>query len=277
MECCTDCGQSTVADNSLFENNFFLDESVADQEVCRFRPMYRMEVDRKRWNFPVELQDRIRDEPDSAWNVVSPKTNVPPRNVKCQLLDPKRVVPYRIHDENIEVEAGTAFPCICKNLKNVNCTSAMCKFGYSKQNVQPESRFKDGLEIMDIPSTMMATMQRREKEKQRKKMKKEQRDHELAEAGRRDLIRRGIITERRPENPVNPVPNPFNAMPQTARPGGLLPPVNAPVLQFRGNGQSTVTFYRIPGVAPPTINGRPLFPVVRPENLGDRKIDDDGH
>lgn len=79
--------------------------------------------------------------------------------------------PYILQKMEINDNYNTClyFPCICNNIKNPYCISSNCKFPYSKKINLNEDRFKDGLEIMDIPSSILKNLNKKERKKINKK------------------------------------------------------------------------------------------------------------
>ena len=157
-----DCNNNSVVNNCIVLND--QNEMISDRSISGIRPMYYSNNPDGRWNFPIEIQNKIRNELNSDW-----QDDLTDSCKRSKLINPYKFIPYKINSN--EREICPFFPCICKNIKNINCISACCKFKYSKNSNVQEYRFKDGLEILDIPSTMMNTIEKRAKERLRKKNK----------------------------------------------------------------------------------------------------------
>lgn len=69
--------------------------------------------------------------------------------------------------------------CPCKNVKKASCATVNCKFKYSKNMFINEAMLKDGLEIMDIPSTLLETIDKRAMDNERKKRKQQEKRREM--------------------------------------------------------------------------------------------------
>ena len=69
--------------------------------------------------------------------------------------------------------------CPCKNVKKESCATVNCKFKYSKNMFVSEAMLKDGLEIMDIPSTLLETIDKRAMDNERKKRKQQEKRREM--------------------------------------------------------------------------------------------------
>ena len=97
-------------------------------------------------------------------------------NITKELDNSTHYVPYIffLRDKKCSKDCYQACPhykCSCDNSRSSLCSSAACKFRYAKENAPSESKLKDGLEIMDIPSTMLETIEKRQMDNERKKKK----------------------------------------------------------------------------------------------------------
>lgn len=147
------------------------------------------------WNFPDSLKDKIVNETDDDWKDVDyssdptkmvedtpdPKvTSDAMANIKMEMVNPDKYIPYTFKLRDTDTYSGCYevhpyITCPCYSVKNVNCFSSCCKFKYSKNMFVNESKLKDGLEIMDIPSTLLETIDKREADNERKKRKAQER------------------------------------------------------------------------------------------------------
>ena len=120
------------------ENNLF------DNRIIKIRPMY-YSMDKIKWNFDEKLQNKIRNE-----NILESK----------EITD---YIPFTFYEQPEKIDASLYFPCVCDNFKSSNCHSSNCKFPFSKGSNFNESMLKDGLEIMDIPSTYLVNIEKKNK------------------------------------------------------------------------------------------------------------------
>ena len=146
--------------------------------MYEIKPVLYRTNDLIKWDFPKELQDKIRNE---SLNENSNDLNDSLNNNLNILSNYKVCLKDDIINEiNQNMEKRIQFcpykSCICINIKNPNCNSPDCKYKFSKidrlNNDILESRFKDGLEILDIPSTLLCTIEKRKKDKNKNKNKK---------------------------------------------------------------------------------------------------------
>lgn len=203
------------SNNSIVNNPIVLNdqtEILSNQSISRIRPMYQSNNPVGRWKFPLEIQKKIRSEQDPNWR---------DSNGVKSLMNFTTFVPYVFLERNLTSEVSLSFPCICKDIKNINCISSACRYKYCKNSNNKEYRFKDGLEILDIPSTMMLTIEKRNKEKLRKKRKMEENHTRL-------LNQIQQYNDQHPANfnPLNPQLNPNlnllnQQLPPILNPNGL--------------------------------------------------------
>lgn len=123
---------------SFYERLDKEENTLFDGRVIKIRPMY-YSMDKIKWNFDEKIQNKIRNEE----------------------FNTKSFIPFTFYDDKKKIDACLYFPCICDNIKNQNCHSSNCKFQFSKNSNYNESMLKDGLEIMDIPSTYLINIERK--------------------------------------------------------------------------------------------------------------------
>lgn len=113
------------------------------------------------WNFPNDIQNKIKNEfNNNNDNFIKENTSL--LFFKNNNNNKDKIINTIVHSK-----------CICKNYKDINCKSIYCKFNYTKFNKNlNEIRFKDGLEIFDIPSTYLNNIEKRLKKKQQKNLEK---------------------------------------------------------------------------------------------------------
>lgn len=123
------------------------ENKLLDNRIIKIKPMY-YSLNKVNWNFDQKLKDKILNEKELYNN--DEITNY---------------IPFNFYDMNIDdkIDACLYFPCNCKNIKFHICHSSNCKFPFSKGSNYNESMFKDGLEIMDIPSNTLNGMEKRNK------------------------------------------------------------------------------------------------------------------
>ena len=133
-------------------------------------------------------------------------------HVRMYLKDDSRFIPYTFHlkDKNC-YEVCPYFNCSCENHKIIPCFSKACKFKYSKCMFPNEARLKDGLEIMDIPSTLLETIDKRKIDNQRKKAKAER----IKKAMEEEIMMRNITRTNAFQN-TNNIGQNLNNNPQMA-------------------------------------------------------------
>ena len=119
------------------------ENTTLDNRIVKIRPMF-YSLNKIQWNFDQELQNKIRNEKQDCDNEIT------------------NYIPFNMYDNNNDkMDVCLYFPCICTNVKDINCHSSNCKFPFSKGSNYKESMLKDGLEIMDTPSTFLNNMERK--------------------------------------------------------------------------------------------------------------------
>lgn len=193
-------------------NNFLSDYDTINnnQKLYDIKPMYYSLIYKDRWNFPSELQEMIRNEKDPDWEesldlmeqiktieenyakglnkmdeeIEKLITEIPgfiKKQPNCNtyvLKNNKRFIPINFIDDEKTLglvhEVCPYLKCKCGSLgiRNPACRCSNCFFNLSKSFNVPESKFKDGLDLLDHPSTMLETIDKRERDKERKRVKK---------------------------------------------------------------------------------------------------------
>ena len=205
--------------NSVGKQPFFNDsyDEMNKTRLYDVRPMFYNRVENIRgWKFPKEIQDKILNEVDEDWSVIdfsqlengdecalnqtgpdSGDSNTVSTDalkydlnhgITMELNNHKKYIPYTFSLNNKDeskmcYEVCPYFTCPCSNVKSEMCFSKNCKYKYSKNMFPNESKLKDGLEIMDIPSTLLETIEKRANDNERKRRMKNRRlNEELANA-----------------------------------------------------------------------------------------------
>ena len=203
--------------NNIISNYNNDNDKLVFNKFYGVKPMYYSLNYKNRLNdIPDYIVNKIRNEKDSNWK-------------DDELINSDCFIPYifkasseikRDSNNDLIFEACPYLTCCCDDIKSSQCISVNCKFKYSKGLNVNESRFKDGLECFDIPSTLLNTIEKREKIKIKNKKKKEDEDNRLKEESREILlfnqnrIRQNRIDYINRQNGYRVINNPFpNAHP----------------------------------------------------------------
>ena len=200
---------NSVGKQPFFNNSY---DEINKTRLYEVRPMFYNRVENIRgWTFPKEIQYKILNEVDEDWSLIDfsqlENGDECEQNPACpdsgdgntvstdalkydlnhgimmELTSHNKYIPYTFNlhnkaDSKLCYELCPYFTCPCSNVKSEMCFSKNCKYKYSKNMFPNESKLKDGLEIMDIPSTLLETIEKRANDNERKRRMKSRRLNE---------------------------------------------------------------------------------------------------
>lgn len=163
-------------------------------------------------------------------------------NVLMELKDHLLYTPYTftLSERNKSLDSYKITPyfkCICESVKNENCVYKRCKFKYSKNLFPNEADLKDGLEIMDIPSTLLETIEKRENDNERKRRLKQKQIDEFVEQRRANRSSSSTGQQQSPQLEQIQQPQQQVQQPQQQVPNNM---VNIPANAFNGQFNNPV-------------------------------------